>query len=457
HPLKGPFAPTAAEAELLLLQRQALAEEEAAKTKRELLAQIIPGGDSEAGEGSRGHSDLEEADEQQNRALRSHLHLTDRLLELQLCRLSYLEEGFNTRVAALKAEFEVERKAILEQGEWESSCLQDMALAREQDHSNTDHEAILNFQSARDEIKNQSWQEQQYSRIQLVARLEGLWDQIQKARRSYAEATEKKKIEFEELKRKCEKSSREIDTQAKKLQKLQVLAGIAATKSQIAAHLRQSEEHIQRVREEKEQVLHKLYKLRSEMTQAGAMAHSHLVTLICQCNGTLKALQQLVEKAQRILRLAEMCRRLETEEEKVVPFYRSSLAEWEQEDARRVLEETPTEPLAEIMQDYVGLERFWQRFNKVKLEEKALERVRVTLANRNQHLRELLQQYLQGAALSLKVVRDPHPLLTTKQGQPVLRDNRTWNTPRATPFLAPAEAPWQIRDLPGACHCLDMP
>ncbi|NWV66248.1 DRC2 protein, partial [Malurus elegans] len=113
---------------------------------------------------------------------------------------------------------------------------------------------------------------------------------------------------------------------------------------------------------------------------------------------------------QRILRLAEMCRRLETEEEKVLPFYRSSLAEWEQEDARRVLEETPTEPLAEVMQDYVGLERFWQRFNKAKLEEKALERARVALANRNQHLRELLQQYLQGAALSLKVVRDPHPL-----------------------------------------------
>ncbi|NXY54633.1 DRC2 protein, partial [Callaeas wilsoni] len=113
---------------------------------------------------------------------------------------------------------------------------------------------------------------------------------------------------------------------------------------------------------------------------------------------------------QRILRLAEMCRRLETEEEKVLPFYPSSLAEWEQQDARRVLEETPSEPLAQAMQDYAGLERFWQRFNKAKLEEKALERVRAALANRNQHLRELLQQYLEGAALSQKVPRDPHPL-----------------------------------------------
>ncbi|NWI38538.1 DRC2 protein, partial [Picathartes gymnocephalus] len=113
---------------------------------------------------------------------------------------------------------------------------------------------------------------------------------------------------------------------------------------------------------------------------------------------------------QRILRLAEMCRRLETEEEKVLPFYPSSLADWEQQKARRVLEETPSEPLALAMQDYVGLERFWQRFNKAKLEEKALERAWAALANRNQHLRELLQKYLAGAAINQKVPRDRHPL-----------------------------------------------
>ncbi|NWV13029.1 DRC2 protein, partial [Ptilonorhynchus violaceus] len=113
---------------------------------------------------------------------------------------------------------------------------------------------------------------------------------------------------------------------------------------------------------------------------------------------------------QRVLRLAEMCRRLETEEEKVLPFYRSSLTEGEQRVARRVLEETPIEPLAGVVQDYVGLERFWQRFNKAKLDEKALEQARAALANRNRRLRELLQQYLAGVVLNKKVLRDPHPV-----------------------------------------------
>ncbi|NXS12856.1 DRC2 protein, partial [Neodrepanis coruscans] len=113
---------------------------------------------------------------------------------------------------------------------------------------------------------------------------------------------------------------------------------------------------------------------------------------------------------QRILRLAELCRRLETEEEKVLPFYPSSLAEEELQDARRVLEETPVEPLAWVMQDYVGLERFWQRFNKAKLEEKVLEQVQEALLKRNQHLRKLLNQYLEGVTVSQNVLKEPHCL-----------------------------------------------
>ncbi|NXQ73223.1 DRC2 protein, partial [Quiscalus mexicanus] len=113
---------------------------------------------------------------------------------------------------------------------------------------------------------------------------------------------------------------------------------------------------------------------------------------------------------QRLLRLAELCRRLETEEEKVLPFYPSSLGELEQQKVCKVLEETASEPLARVMKDYMGLERFWQRFNKAKLEEKGLERARAALADRNQELRRLLQQYLAGATINQKVPKDPHPL-----------------------------------------------
>ncbi|KAM7079979.1 LOW QUALITY PROTEIN: dynein regulatory complex subunit 2 [Ciconia maguari] len=398
-------------------------------------------------------ADLEEAEEQHAQALRSHLHNVDRLLQLQRGRLTCLEEGYSTQLEALKTEFEAERRTILEQHERESCYLRDVVLAAEENYAKNDHEATLNFQSARDDIKSKSLQEKQYSRMQLGGKTEALWEQFQWAMQSH-EATEHQKIAFEALKQKDKKSSREIETQAKKLQKLQDL--VTATKGRIAAHLRESEEQNRCAREEKERVLGQLQELKSGMNQARAKAHGSLARLTVQSGAALKALARVVEKAQRVLRLAEMCRRLETEEEKVLPFYPSSLAEEEQRDARQVLEETPAEPLARAMQDYVGLERFWQRFNKAKLEEQALERERAALSQRNRRLRELLRQYLAGISVSQEVLDEPNPLLAIELKSCVPKDLpraggavheviRVLHTPTAswegTPTQIPSPAP----------------
>lgn len=53
-------------------------------------------------------------------------------------------------------------------------------------------------------------------------------------------------------------------------------------------------------------------------------------------------------QGERILKLAEMCRKLETEEEKVLPFYASSLTQEEQEDVEAAVAEPPAEPLASV-------------------------------------------------------------------------------------------------------------
>lgn len=55
-----------------------------------------------------------------------------------------------------------------------------------------------------------------------------------------------------------------------------------------------------------------------------------------------------VLQAELILRLAEMCRRLESEEEKVIPFYVSSLNWDEQKAVSKVIMEKPVEPLAQV-------------------------------------------------------------------------------------------------------------
>uniref|UniRef100_A0A8B9ITK2 Dynein regulatory complex subunit 2 n=1 Tax=Amazona collaria TaxID=241587 RepID=A0A8B9ITK2_9PSIT len=452
-----PAAPVSVEDQVLLLQSLALAEEEAAKRKGELLTRFLKHKLAEERQNSALNlhklhaqwrtvlreakaaelrrdvlilsqafawvmdckdsvieslaADLEEAEEQHGRALRSHLLNVDRLLQLQRCRLEFLEDGYRAQLQALQAAFEEERRTIVEQHKQESCYLQDVVLGTEQNQAKNDLDILLKFQSSRDDIKNESLQEKQYSRLQLRAKLDKLWKQVRCALQGYAEATERQRVVFEALKQKDENSSREVETQTKKLQKLQV-----CEVSRLVASLQESKEQNRCMREEKEKVLGQLRELRTEMNQMGADAHDSLLRLTLQSGAALKALAQVMEKVRgRILRLAEICHWMETEEEKVLPFYPSSLNEEEEEDAQQVLQETPEEPLAWAVQDYVGLERFWQRFNKAKLEEQALEQQRAALSRRNRRLRDLLRQYLAGISITQEVLSEPNPLLAVQQ------------------------------------------
>ena len=69
----------------------------------------------------------------------------------------------------------------------------------------------------------QNLEEKHALRIQLEGTVEDLWRQFQQALKNYNETTEERKIAFENLKAKDEKSAKEIETQMRKLQRIQVI------------------------------------------------------------------------------------------------------------------------------------------------------------------------------------------------------------------------------------------
>lgn len=169
--------------------------------------------------------------------------------------------------------------------------------------------------------------------------MEDLWRRFQDALKNYTEATEDRKIAFETLKVKDEKSSKEIEMQMKKIQKLQVsarqeslsgvsrallgpsLAGsrrqallsapqsthgqwpllslqeaIAALKGKITAYSREGEWQNQCIRNDKELVHVQLRKLKAQRTQARGKSQENLVKLTLESNAALKGLKKVVEK-----------------------------------------------------------------------------------------------------------------------------------------------------------------
>lgn len=352
--------------------------------------------------------DLTEAEEQYAHALRSHLHNVDQLLTLQRRRLSLLEESYNMELDVLTKEFETERKTIIDQHEKEIHYLQDVFMAMEQNYVDSEYESKLEFQSMWDDLKNKNLEEKHFLRLQLENTVEDLWRRFQDALKNYTDATEDRKIAFETLKVKDEKSSKEIEMQMKKIQKLQEAIGIL--KGKIAAHSRESEWQNQCIRNDKELVHVQLRKLKAQRTQARAVSQENLVKLTLESNATLKDLKKVVEKGEKILKLAEICRKFETEEEKVLPFYSSVLTPTELEEVERQNSEDLTEELAKAMADYSGMENFWKRYNKVKLEVLSLQHRRVQLLEISRKLREMLKQYLDGISVSDEVLSQLNPL-----------------------------------------------
>lgn len=62
------------------------------------------------------------------------------------------------------------------------------------------------------------------------------------------------------------------------------------------------------------------------------------------------------------------------------------------------------------MMDYAGMENFWKRYNKVKLEVLSLQHRRLQLLDISGKLREMLQQYLDGISVSDEVLSHLNPL-----------------------------------------------
>ncbi|KPP68532.1 hypothetical protein Z043_112785 [Scleropages formosus] len=353
--------------------------------------------------------DLEEAEQQSLQALRSNLQCMDQLLEVHRARLDSLEQQWNTELEGLSEEFNSERELIMSQHQEDCAYLEDVSFAVEQYYNEVDNEAKQDFQNTRDDIKNRNIEEKHALRIQLEGAVEELWRQFQQTLQAYNEATADRQIAFETLRARDQSSAQEIDTQMKKLQKMQDL--VLALREKLNSSQRESELAAQELRAAREEVTLQVQQLKDQLSRIRVGERSQLANLTTHSSAAAKKLQGVIQKGEKLLRMSEMCRKLETEQERVLPFYTSSLSAEEQSLDRANTMEAPCEEVAQAMLDYTGLERFWQRYNKALLERVCLEREQEALRQENKQLRLLLRQYLDGITVSDGILHTRNPLL----------------------------------------------
>eukprot|EP00002_Diphylleia_rotans_P003339 TRINITY_DN1227_c0_g1_i4.p1 TRINITY_DN1227_c0_g1~~TRINITY_DN1227_c0_g1_i4.p1 ORF type:complete len:414 (-),score=100.73 TRINITY_DN1227_c0_g1_i4:156-1397(-) len=381
-------------------------------------------------------------------SMRSHIQNIDNLIELHMRRINMLENEFERDLDTLQHDFARERTEVHAAHTKEKNELLDIMSAMENEFNEAEQELRQDFQSQRDEIKNRNLEEQNVMKIMLENQIEELERHFDNAHQNYVANTEQKTTSFKMLTKRDQESAKTIDTQMKKLQKLQDQT--THWKTKMANNVAECEARNRALKEEKDAIVAHYQELKSRMNRFRDEQGKRLTELTTNSGECIKKLQSRIEKGEKILKLSEMNRKLETEREKVLPFYPSTVSADEEQEIQRQYEEEKmqiedierdsellvTKPKEDTekarrlhthgideqgqqIEKWKYLDNFYKRYNKALLDKLVLDREKAKLAEENTQLRMLLKRYLDGISVNDDVMNaDANPLLIVNSRVP---------------------------------------
>ncbi|KAA6429238.1 MAG: flagellar associated [Trebouxia sp. A1-2] len=343
--------------------------------------------------------DLEDAEEQYGTALRGHLQVVDSLQDMQYARMKTMQEQFQTNLKALQEEFDSERSDMTSSRNRQKKEMADLMAAMETEFAEADSEARQEFEAAREEIRNRSSEEYNVLKISLEGQIEELERTFEAAHQAYLQNTGARATAFQTLTTNDAAAARVIEQRMKKL--VQMQESLSQWRTKIGSTGREWEERQHALQAEKDIMARHYSALKAAMEHFRAQQNTRLKHLSANSANANLELKKKLGSAERILKLGELCRKLETEQEKVLPFCSPEQA-------------LGLQPFPVSEWDY--LNNFFKRFNKAFLDKAAVDKERARLAAENADLRTILQQYLDGISVNEAVMNNPvNPLLVINQ------------------------------------------
>eukprot|EP00995_Heteronema_vittatum_P013139 NODE_91_length_1985_cov_255.529959_g68_i0.p1 GENE.NODE_91_length_1985_cov_255.529959_g68_i0~~NODE_91_length_1985_cov_255.529959_g68_i0.p1 ORF type:complete len:541 (-),score=269.70 NODE_91_length_1985_cov_255.529959_g68_i0:240-1862(-) len=387
-------------------------------------------------------TDLDEEEEQYRLALRTHLQNVDALIELQNQRTAALEEEFEQDLKGLRGEFEVEKVYIQHRHSQEKEDLQLIMNAMKAEAEELESEMQTEFSQQKDETRDKNSEEYNVLKQTLEQEILELQHTISHEHDKYMTTAEEKMKQYQDFTKKDAETAEKISNQMRKIQRLQ--ESIANWKANLANTIKECEERNKAMKEEKEGTAKHFKELKLKMQRWRKTQEDKLNQLVCTAKETKKTLEEKSKKAERMLRLSEQCRSLETERERVLNFQNDQGVDEVQQSVMQrkdrqamaltmlqqdgVSEQQVMQTFAKqtnadlamlrqdgLVEEWELLENFWKKYNKVLLDNAAINQEKFHLQNENAKLRALLKQYLDGISVNSDVMSNKHNnlLMTT--------------------------------------------
>lgn len=389
--------------------------------------------------------DLEEAEDQYQMAYRTHLVNVDTLIKLHDTRLYTLERAFQQELKTLQNDFFNEKDTLSNKYRQEKKDLQSIISEIEHEEEERENEARHAFEQLREEIRNRNLEDINMLRISLDAQIEELEQQFETAHLNYLQQTAQRTHDFKELTQNDQRLSQDIDHKKKAIDSLQTSIQHWRAKTR---HLnRETEERTKLLTDEKMSIQRHYHLLKQRIQTYRVSQNQRLLQLSQSANTCKDKLTEKMELSKRILQISELSRKMETSLELILPFVPNEVTDQNENNNALVQLSTVNEE-NKIMDDLVEneiskteakniklnnyqppihqssvwapndtavaptdrLTNFYRRYNKILLDNIAIEKEKARLQSENAQLEDLIKQFTDGTKVTESTLREDNPL-----------------------------------------------
>lgn len=330
----------------------------------------------------------------------------------------------------MKLEFETERQHIISQHTRESKELNGIIAAVEEEEKKKVEDAKQAHETEREEIRNKNLEDINMLRINLENKIEDLERQFDEAHQQYVEQTDQANRHFKKLVKKDRVLNKQIELQKHKIERFQ--AKLSSWRKITVQNESECKARNQALRTQREAIAKHCADLKLKMKNFRDEEQRRLRELTLLSREALQANNGKLEFAEKILKLAELCRKFETEKEKIVPFYQVEM-DADMQAALATKEKlmqtqmeanggqttnsdefvfAPTESANAVQNEaWFALDNFYKKYNKVLLDKLAIQQEKERLSRENEELKGLLKQYLDGIAVTETALDGANPLM----------------------------------------------
>lgn len=239
-----------------------------------------------------------------------------------------------------------------------------------------------------DEDRHRYANERENLRSLLENSYNAMWDDYKAVLKDYVVKTAANQKAVRKLRRKENIMADIIASQAKKIADGDGL--LRRLRSELCAYESGTKQAVFRDRRDRHRAA--CFRLKRILNDGCETDETQMAKLVRVSNSTIEWLQNAHRKAEKILRLAALCRKYETQREKVLPFGLTSPHSPVQSKTNLRRLQSDDSLVLKALSTTSGLTRLWQRIANADLTRKALAREKILLEEENLFLMRKLQE-----------------------------------------------------------------